>query len=149
MRLLRGGQLLHVNIAGRDRLASEHKDVMLEAATTSFQIHLKSPADLAHLHTTLRWRRRGRSWRPAERAFPLRQGVVGGNAHSAVRASGEDAGPREGLHGPGYADQSLIEIFEENLRDYEALLPVAYDDPPEVMRHLRLHNGVIWRWNCR
>ena len=42
---------------------------------------------------------------------------------------------------------SLIEIFEENFRDYESLLPVAYDDPPEAMRHLRLHNGVIWRWN--
>ena len=24
---------------------------------------------------------------------------------------------------------------------------MAYDDPPEAMRHLRLHNGVIWRWN--
>ncbi len=49
--------------------------------------------------------------------------------------------------GSGYATRSLIEIFEENLRDYDALLPMAFDDPPEAMRHLRLHNGVIWRWN--
>ena len=24
---------------------------------------------------------------------------------------------------------------------------MSYDDPPEALRHLRLHNGTIWRWN--
>ncbi len=42
----RGGRPLRVDILGRDHLVSEHRDVMLEAATTSFQVHLKSPADL-------------------------------------------------------------------------------------------------------
>ena len=42
---------------------------------------------------------------------------------------------------------SCLELFEENLRDYSALLPIAFDEPPEKLRHLRLHNGVIWRWN--
>ena len=38
----RRGQALRVDIVGRDHLVSEHGDVMLEAATTSFQIHLKA-----------------------------------------------------------------------------------------------------------
>ena len=24
---------------------------------------------------------------------------------------------------------------------------MSYDDPPATLRHLRLHNGTIWRWN--
>ncbi|MFY9657468.1 MAG: hypothetical protein WAK01_12960, partial [Methylocystis sp.] len=44
----RGGAPLRIDIDGRDRLVSEHYDVMMEAATTSFQIHLKTPARLAH-----------------------------------------------------------------------------------------------------
>lgn len=37
----RDGQVARVAINGRDTLVSEHHDVMLEAATTSFQIHLR------------------------------------------------------------------------------------------------------------
>ena len=37
-----------LDILGDEHLRSEHRDVMLEAATTSFQIHLKTPAALAH-----------------------------------------------------------------------------------------------------
>ena len=44
------GRALRVDILGREHLISEHRDVMLEAATTSFQIHLKAPARLAHLY---------------------------------------------------------------------------------------------------
>ncbi len=39
-----GGRPLVVDIDGIEHLHSEHRDVMLEAATTSFQIHLKMPA---------------------------------------------------------------------------------------------------------
>jgi len=46
----RHGQALCVDIAGRDHLISEHRDVMLEAATTSFQIHLKAPAQFEFPH---------------------------------------------------------------------------------------------------
>ena len=24
---------------------------------------------------------------------------------------------------------------------------MSYDEPPAALRHLRLHNGTIWRWN--
>ena len=41
----RGGRPLRINIAGNEQLALEHNDVMLEAAATSFQVHLQAPAD--------------------------------------------------------------------------------------------------------
>jgi hypothetical protein len=44
----RTGKPIKIEIAGRETVISEHCDVMLEAATTSFQIHLKTPASLAH-----------------------------------------------------------------------------------------------------
>ncbi len=44
----RHGRPLKIDIGGRERLVTEHRDVMPEAATTAFQIHLKTPARLAH-----------------------------------------------------------------------------------------------------
>lgn len=44
---LRGGRPLQLDIHGKDILRAEHGNVMLEAATTSFQIHLQVPLTLA------------------------------------------------------------------------------------------------------
>ena len=44
----RGGKPIKIDIAGPEHLTAEHGDVMLEAATTSFQVHLLVPASLAH-----------------------------------------------------------------------------------------------------
>jgi len=49
--------------------------------------------------------------------------------------------------GTGYLERSCLEIFEENLRDHPPLLPISFEDAPESLHHLRLHNGTIWRWN--
>ncbi|MGD9659467.1 MAG: hypothetical protein AB7U61_17810 [Methylocystis sp.] len=144
----RGGQPLHVNIAGRDRLASVHTDVMLEAATTSFQIHLKAPADLAHLYYNASVAASGPILAACGNApFLFGKALWEETRIPLFEQAVKVPGPARVSMGSGYATRSLIEIFEENLRDYDALLPMAFDDPPEAMRHLRLHNGVIWRWN--
>ncbi len=145
---LRGGRPLRVDIFGRDHLVSEHRDVMLEAATTSFQVHLKAPADLAHRYYNASIAASGpvlaacgnapflfgkSLWE--ETRIPLFEQAV--NVPGAARV----------CMGSGYAAKSLLEVFEENLRDYEPLLPIVFDDAPQAMRHMRLHNGVIWRWN--
>jgi hypothetical protein len=145
---LRGGRPLRVDILGREHLVSEHRDVMLEAATTSFQVHLKSPADLAHLYYN------------ASIAASAPILAACGNAPFLFgRALWEETriplfeqavdvpGPARVSMGTGFAERSLLEVFEENFRDYESLLPIAFDDAAGEMRHLRLHNGVIWRWN--
>ena len=144
----RRGLPVRIDISGEDRLVCEHFDLMLEAATTSFQIHLQTPADAA-----LRYYNAG-----VAAAAPLLSAC--GNApflfgkglweetriplfEQAINFEGSG---RVGL-GRGYLEDSCLEHFEQNLRDHPVLLPVAYDDPPERLRHLRLHNGTIWRWN--
>lgn len=145
---LRHGQPLHINIAGRDRLASVHKDVMLEAATTSFQIHLKVPADLAHFYYNASLAASGPILAACGNApFLFGKALWEETRIPLFEQAVKVPGPARVCMGSGYVVRSLIEIFEENLREYDALLPMAFDDPPEAMRHLRLHNGVIWRWN--
>ena len=41
---------------------------------------------------------------------------------------------------------SIIECFDENLENFYILLPTA-DADNGTLKHLRLHNGTIWRWN--
>ncbi len=153
---LRGGRPLRLDIHGHDILRAEHGDVMLESATTSFQIHLQIPPQLAvraynasiiasaplvavsanspYLFGHDLW---------AETRIPLfEQSVeVGGyeeNAHGPMRRVS---------FGSGYARATLQEVFTENLEHFPVLLPVLFDEPPERLAHLRLHNGTLWRWN--
>lgn len=50
--------------------------------------------------------------------------------------------------GTGYLRDSFFELFEENYRFFPRLMPVLYEeDPLEKMTHVRLQNGVIYRWN--
>lgn len=153
---LRGGRPLQLDIHGKDILRATHNDVMMESATTSFQIHLQVSPELAvraynasiiasaplvavsanspYLFGKDLW---------AETRIPLFE--------QAVEAGGyeEDShGPmRRVTFGSGYARQSLIECFTENLEHYPVLLPTSFDAPAEDMEHLRLHNGTLWRWN--
>jgi hypothetical protein len=38
-------------------------------------------------------------------------------------------------------------VTEENQREHAILLPAVHDDQPHHFRHVRFHNGTIWRWN--
>lgn len=152
----RQGRPLELEIVGRERLSTRHRDVMLESATTSFQVHLQVPPERAvrlfnasviasavtvavsanspYLFGVDLW---------DETRIPLfEQAVeVGGFA-------GVAHGPlRRVSFGSGYIRASLWEPFCENLEHFPVLLPMLSDDPPERMRHVRLQNGTIWRWN--
>lgn len=148
---LRHGRPITLEIEGRERLRSVHRDVMLEAAATSFQIHMQvAPGDAAALYNT---------------AIALSGPMVALTANSPYLFGRElwaetriplfeqavDTGigpspPRVTL-GSGYVAASLLECFRENLAAYPVLLPVLKDDSLETLPHLRLHNGTIWRWN--
>ncbi len=147
---LRQGSPIRVEIEGRERLKTEHYDVMLEAGSTSFQLHLQVPfseavrfynaaivlsaplvavaANSPLLFGKVLW---------DETRIPLfEQAVdVGGRKFSRV------------TFGSGYAERSLEEFFDENHVHYPVMLPLAMDDVSEHLAHLRLHNGTIWRWN--
>ncbi len=152
---LRGGQPLELDINGREHLRMTHQSVMLEAATTSFQLHLKvhpglakraynasivASAPLLAASANSPYLFNHDLW--DETRIPLfEQSVsVGGFA-------GASHGPlRRVTFGSGYARESLFECFVENQQHYPVLLPTTYHEGLEQMAHLRLHNGTIWRW---
>ena len=153
---LRGGRPLQLDIHGKDILRAEHNDVMLESATTSFQIHLQvSPersvraynasiiasAPLVAVSANSPYLFGKDLW--AETRIPLFEQAVEVGGYEE-----ESHGPmRRVTFGSGYARKSLMECFTENFEHYPVLLPTTLDTPAEKMEHLRLHNGTLWRWN--
>jgi len=152
----RKGQAIELNIEGIDSLKSVHSDVMLEAATTSFQLHLQLP-----LHNSVRY---------FNSAIVLSAPMVALGANSpflfgknlwcetripafeqAVQVGGYEGaafGPiKRASFGQGYVQHSLLECFKENIDHFPVLLAEKFDDHPKYLKHLALHNGTVWRWN--
>jgi gamma-glutamyl:cysteine ligase YbdK (ATP-grasp superfamily) len=150
---LRKGEALQLDISGRELLNTQHHDVMVEAAATSFQIHLKLPPE--------------QSVRYFNAAIILSAPMVAISANSpflfgrdlwdetriplfeqAVSVASLKAKLADRVtFGKSYIQDSLLECFQENLDRYPVLLPELMEEPLEKLSHLRLHNGTIWRWN--
>lgn len=146
----RHGRPLRLEIDGRESLRLRHDSVMLEAATTSFQIHLQVPAETAHHFYNAAIIASGPVLAAAGNSpflfgRPLWQETRIPLFEQAVDAGREH--PARVSFGSGFADKSIAECFEENAAIYPVLLPMLLDKPAERFAHLRLHNGVIWRWN--
>jgi len=148
---LRNGEPIRLEIHGEQPLTIEQQDVMLEAAATSFQIHLKmSAAESARIFNASKILSApmvalaanspflfGRElW--CETRVPLFE--------QAVSVGDSPLRERVGF-GIRYADRSVMECFTANISRYPVLLPHLMDEPIERLAHLRLHNGTIWRWN--
>ena len=147
---LRDGKPLVVHIEGETELDTTHHDVMLEAAATSFQIHLQckpersvrdfnasiiasAPMVAACANSPFLF---GHAlW--DETRIPLFEQAVDVTDRYLSRVS----------FGSGYVRESLLEIFEENQREHLILIPALRDDPPSKFSHVRFHNGTVWRWN--
>ena len=153
---MRKGKTINLNINGNEHLEVGHKDVMLEAASTSLQIHLQVPQDKAVRYYN------------ASMVLSAPLVAVGANApflfnrdlwyetripvfEQSVDIGGIGGAASGPIHrvtfGSHYARESLLEPFTENLEHYPVLLPVTYDTEAEKLNYLRLHNGTIWRWN--
>jgi gamma-glutamyl:cysteine ligase YbdK (ATP-grasp superfamily) len=151
----RGGAPIRIDIAGEDHLQLSRFDVMLEAATTSFQLHLQVPyaaagryynASLvsaapllaAAVNSPLLFGKR--LWQ--ETRVPLFEqsvelGGYAGLAEPTLRRVG---------FGRDYVAGSVLELFEENREHYPVLLPMPQAEDAARYPHVRLHNGSIWRW---
>ena len=147
---LRDGKPLHLEIEGGAGLDMLHPDVMLEAAATSFQIHLQCKPENAvrdfnatmvasapmvavsanspTLFGRMLW---------DETRIPLFEQAVDVGAHYPKRVG----------FGNGFAEQSMLEVFLENQQQHPILLPYVSDSSPNEYSHVRFHNGTIWRWN--
>ncbi|MEW6119978.1 MAG: glutamate--cysteine ligase [Pseudomonadota bacterium] len=151
----RAGAPVRLDIAGEDHLLLSRYDVMLEAATTSFQLHLQVPYALAGpyynaslvsaapllaaaVNSPLLFGQR--LWQ--ETRVPLFEQSVelGGYAGLAEPTF------RRVTFGRGYVACNILEVFDENQEHYPVLLPILQADTPARFPHLRLHNGAIWRW---
>jgi gamma-glutamyl:cysteine ligase YbdK (ATP-grasp superfamily) len=152
----RQGRPISLRIHGNEVLRVTHQDVMLESATTSFQIHLQVPLQQAA--------------RAYNASVIVSAPMVAVSANSPYlfgkdlwhetriplfEQAVEVGGYGDGRHGPlrrvsfgsGYVQKSLLECFQENLEHYPALLPTIINDAPEKFSNVRLHNGTLWRWN--
>ena len=147
---MRNYEPLHLHITGRDEIDTQKYDVMLEAATTSFQVHFQIPlpesvpvfnasllasAPLVAIAANSPYLFGKDLW--DETRIPLFE--------QSVRVGGP--GQHRVSFGYDYLEQSLAECFQTNLDDFPVLLPLVNDAPPEKMTHLKFHNGTIWRWN--
>lgn len=153
---LRQGRPIVLDIRGRERLQSIHHDVMLEAAATSFQVHLQIP-----LKGSVRYYNASvlsslpllaaaanspfvfgkELW--DETRIPLFEQSVNTDWHDAIGHTGHS----RVTFGNAWCRDSILELFEENIKSYPVLLPTLVDRDIEQLWHLLLHNGTIWRWN--
>lgn len=146
---LRDGRDIHIQIEGDESLDLYHDDVMLEAAATSFQIHLQcrpnravrdfnasliaaAPLVAASANSPFLF---GRSLWDESRIPLFEQAVDVGRLY-----------PPRVSFGRGYVQDSLFEIFQENQLDHLILIPWVRDTPSNQFAHLRFQNGTLWRW---
>jgi len=129
---------LAIDGPGGARLDVEHHDVMLEAAATSFQVHLQMPAPLAvRAHNAALIAAApvlalagnspllfGRAlWQ--ETRIPLFEQALGTRSEE-LKVQG--VRPRVWF-GERWIT-SVFDLFEENVRYFPALLPIVHDDDP-------------------
>jgi hypothetical protein len=142
---------VHLYIQGHELLDLYSHDVMLEASTTSFQIHTKVPALDAHHYYNA-------SIMVSASLVAISSNspyVFGKNLWSETRiplfeqsidTDNPDAPCKRVSFGSGFAQESILECFQENMKEFHILLPII-EENNHNFSHLRLHNGTIWRWN--
>lgn len=152
---LRQGKPLELKIEGKDFLNIKHHDVMLEAVATSLQIHcqvnvenavryynlsqiLSAPMAAVAANSPYLF---GKDLWDETRIPTFEQAV---SVASFPDSQGQTIGRVS--FGTGYARNTLLEPFLENLNEFPVLLPMVLDDDPSWLSHLRLQNGTIWRW---
>lgn len=146
---LRDGQPLQLHIEGDDSLALTHDDVMLEAAATSFQIHLQVRPHEAVRDFNASLIAAAPLVAVAANSPMLFGHLLWEESRIALFEQAVDLGPRHPprvTFGTGYVRDSLFEIFHENATAHPILLPVVQDAAPEKLAHLRFQNGTLWRW---
>jgi gamma-glutamyl:cysteine ligase YbdK (ATP-grasp superfamily) len=160
---IRGGPFC-VDIQGADPIHLEMKDVTLEGANTSFQIHLKVPArEFATTYNALQLVTPlvlalgansptlfgHRLWR--ETRIPLFKQSIDCRRRDALHPR-----PARVNYGHGWLRLGAVELFAESIYLYQPLLPLlSNEEPLEVLNaggipqlnELRLQQGSVWLWN--
>jgi hypothetical protein len=158
------GEDLVVEIEGTERLELSTSSIVMEAAATSVQLHLQvTPEGF------------GRTWNAAQ-AISAAQIAVGANSpflfgkelwrETRIALFQQTIDTRtEELAAQGVRPrvwfgerwiEGVTDLFDENVRYFNALLPLLEDEDPEQvlavggvphLPELNLHNGTVYRWN--
>ena len=153
---LRGGADMSYDIQGREHLERAENHLMMEAACTSLQTHLMldpdthvrqfnasliASAPIVAVSANAPYLFGRRLWE--ETRIPAFEQAI--RVISFKDKSGRPVGRVD--FGTQYVRESLMELFLENLHGHAALLPVLEDAPEHRLRHFKLQNGTLWRWN--
>ncbi|MGK7912784.1 MAG: glutamate-cysteine ligase family protein, partial [Synechococcus sp.] len=158
----RSDRQIHINIpdphgSSSDSFSFDSPNIMIEAAATSFQIHLQVPpsaalryfnastilaAPMVAVSANSPYLFGRNLW--CETRIPLFEQIM--TIDNPVDADLDHPISRVSL-GQGYLKESMMECFLENLKHYSVLLPETLETGIDRFNHLRLHNGTIWRWN--
>jgi CBS domain-containing protein/gamma-glutamylcysteine synthetase len=161
---LRGGQF-NLSIKGLDELIIDHDSVMLEAANSSFQVHLQvGPDEFARMYNIAQVLLGplmsisanspiafGRRLWAETRIAMFRQAVDTRNPRNQVRETEARVS-----FGTRWVKNSIAEIYREDIARFRALVGTDLDEDPMAvldaggipqLKALRLHNGTIYRWN--
>jgi CBS domain-containing protein len=159
------GHDLQFTINGADQLVVKHDNLMLEACNTSFQVHFQvSPEDFAHLYNIAQV-----VTGPLLAAAVNSPILLGKRLWHETRISvfeySVDArstthqarGLKPRVHfGNHWVDESVTEIFKEDIARFRVILTTDTEDDPLAMvaqgiapklKALCLHNGTVYRWN--
>jgi len=144
----RDNEPLALDIKGEDHCHLTKHSVMIEAATTSFQIHLQAPWQQAHHYYNASIITSAPIMAIAANSPLLFGNKLWHETRIPLFEQALDTGGRQRVSfGSGYAESSICECFDENLNDFSVFLPMIFDSNADEFKHLCLHNGVIWRWN--
>ena len=152
-------------VKGIDQLNINHDNLMLEACNTSFQVHFQVGAEeFAHLYNIAQAVTGPllascvnspillgkRLWHETRIAVFEHSIDARSEAHAA-------RGHKPRVHfGDHWIDESVIEIFKEDIARFRVILSTEFEEDPigmvsrgEVprLRALCLHNGTVYRWN--
>ena len=161
---LRGSNRYDLRVVGIDELSVTHDSIMIESCNTSFQIHFQvgrdefvdfynigqavaGPALAASTNSPILFGKR--LWEETrialfQQALETRESIGEAvNRHSRV------------TFGTKWVDESVVEIFQEDIARMRVLLGGDTGDDPfmeidegraPTLRALQLHNGTVYRW---
>lgn len=158
------GEAIRISIEGTEQLRTDAESIAYESACTSLQLHLQVTPEEFPVY-----------WNAAQAVAGI-QLAVGANspyltgrelwAETRVALFQQATDTRaEELVAQGVRPRvwfgqrwisSVLDLFEENVRYFPALLPILADEDPVAaldagrvprLAELRLHNGTIYRWN--
>jgi CBS domain-containing protein/gamma-glutamylcysteine synthetase len=160
---LKGGKAQY-HIRGVDELFFQHDNIMVEGCNTSFQVHFQvTPDTFAHYYNIAQLISGPvlasaanspvlfgkRLWRETRIAL-FQQAVDTRSSNLYLR----EMSPR--VHfGTDWVNESVTEIFQEDIARFRVIMTSDYEDPFEVLERgevpklkaLQLHNGTVYRWN--